>query len=315
LQIRASNDMSATLPQPSPDDGSRLGLTLFLALVLHALVILGVGFEMLTAERPDQVTLDVTWVQVPDPAAEPEAAEHIAEAAQAASGAADESQIAKSPEPVGERPTDAEPAGDDGFVPEPLEMQPAPVETLVEPESEPDPVTAAVPEPEPAPETPVAPPPAVVAPPEQPSAALLMARGLGAARAAPAETAQPMLSRASRTLYLDTLAARASPEAAYLEAWIRKVERIGNLNYPDEARRRGLSGSLVLSVRLDAEGRVQDIAIAQSSGEPILDESAIRIVELAQPFAPFTEAMREQYDHLVITRTWAFRRDRVERGR
>jgi protein TonB len=310
--------MSATLPQPSPDDGNRLGLTLFLALVLHALVILGVGFEMLTTERPDQVTLDVTWVQVPDPAAEPDTAEHIAEAAQAASGAAEESQIAKSSEPVGERPVEPEPPGDAGFVPQPLEMQPAPVETLVEPESQPDPVTAAVPEQEPAPAAPEAPPPVVAAPPEQPeqpSAALLMARGLEAARAAPAETAQPMLSRASRTLYLDTLAARASPEAAYLEAWIRKVERIGNLNYPDEARRRGLSGSLVLSVRLDAEGRVQNIAVAQSSGEPILDEAATRIVELAQPFAPFTEAMREQYDHLVITRTWAFRRDRVERGR
>jgi periplasmic protein TonB len=309
--------MSATLPQPSPDDGSRLGLTLFLALVLHALVILGVGFEMLTTERPDQVTLDVTWVQVPNPAAEPDTTEHIAEAAQAASGAAEESQVAKSPEPVGERPVDPEPAGDAGFVPEPLEMRPVPAETLVEPESQPDPVTAALPEPEPepAPETPEAPPPTVAAPPEQPAAALLMARGLEAARAAPAETARPMLSRASRTLYLDTLAARASPEAAYLEAWIRKVERIGNLNYPDEARRRSLSGSLVLSVRLDAEGRVQDIAIAQSSGEPILDEAAMRIVELAQPFAPFTEAMREQYDHLVITRTWAFRRDRVERGR
>lgn len=309
--------MSAILPQPTPDDGSRLGLTLFLALVLHALVILGVGFEMLTTERPDQVTLDVTWVQVPDPAADPDTAEHIAEAAQAASGAAEEIQIAKSPEPVGEGPVEPEPAGDAGFVPQPLEMQPVPEETLVEPESPPDPVTAAVPdpEPEPVPEAPEAPPPVVAAPPEQPSAALLMARGLEAARAAPAETAQPMLSRASRTLYLDTLAARASPEAAYLEAWVRKVERIGNLNYPDEARRRGLSGSLVLSVRLDAEGRVRDIAIAQSSGEPILDEAAMRIVELAQPFAPFTEAMREQYDHLVVTRTWAFRRDRVERGR
>jgi periplasmic protein TonB len=294
--------MSATLPQPNPDDGSRLGLTLFLALVLHALVILGVGFEMLSAERPDQVTLDVTWVDVPDPV-EPEVAEHIATEAQVASGAAEESQVARSPETAGERVAE----------PEPVAAAPQPAEALAQPE--PDPLTTVAPEPEAAPEPLELEPVDAAEATEAPSAAMLMARGLEAARATPAETAQPLLSRATRTLYLDTLAARAAPEAAYLEAWIRKVERIGNLNYPDEARRQGLSGSLVLSVRLDAEGRVQNIGIAQSSGEPILDQAAIRIVELAQPFAPFTETMREQYDHIVITRTWAFRRDRVERAR
>jgi periplasmic protein TonB len=281
--------MSATLPQPEPDDGGRLGLTLFLALILHALVILGVGFEMLTSERPDQVTLDVTWVDVPAP--EPEDAQHIAAEAQAASGEAEENQIARSPEQ----------ATEEAVLPEPSEVPSAPLDVLPT-EADPEPVTTLESTPEPTPS-------------EAPSAATLMERGLETARSMPSETEQALLSRASRTLYLDTLAARAAPEAAYLEAWIRKVERVGNLNYPDEARRRALSGSLVLSVRLDTEGRVQDIAVAQSSGEPILDQAAMRIVELAQPFAPFTDSMREQYDHLVITRTWAFRRDRVERGR
>ena len=292
--------MSATLPPPNPDDGSRLGLTLFLALIVHALVILGVGFEMLPGERPDQVTLDVTWVDVPDPGAEPEVAEHIATAAQVGSGAAEESQEARSPELTGEGTT----------APPFTEAPPLP-ETL--PQPTPDPLITAAPETVPEPREPE--PADTAAPTSPPSAAMLMARGLEAVRAVPGERAQPLLSRATRTLYLDTLAARAAPEAAYLEAWIRKVERIGNLNYPDEARRQGLSGSLVLSVRLNAEGRVQDIGIAQSSGEPILDQAAVRIVELAQPFAPFTESMREKYDHIVITRTWAFRRDRVERVR
>jgi len=291
--------MSATLAQPEPDDGGRLGLTLFLALILHALVILGVGFEMLTSERPDQVTLDVTWVDVPSP--EPEDARHIAAEAQAASGEAAEEQIARSPEP----------AMEEALLPEPREAPPAPLDII--PEPDPEPVAALEPTPEPAPVEPT--PAEIPDPPEAPSAATLIARSLEAARSMPHETEQALLPRASRTLYLDTLSARAAPEAAYLEAWIRKVERVGNLNYPDEARRRGLSGSLVLSVRLDAEGRLQDVAIAQSSGEPILDQAAIRIVELAQPFAPFTDAMRAQYDHLVITRTWAFRRDRVERDR
>jgi len=295
--------MSAILPQTNPDDGSKLGLTLFLALVLHALVILGVGFEMLSGERPDQVTLDVTWVEVPTTEEEPEKAEHTATEAQVASGTAEESQAARSPESIGERVAE----------PEPVEALQQPPGALAQPE--PDPLITVAPEPETAPRPREPEPFDAAEATETPSAAMLMARGLEAARATPGETAQPLLSRATRTLYLDTLAARAAPEAAYLEAWIRKVERIGNLNYPDEARRRGLSGSLVLSVRLDAEGRVLNIGVAQSSGEPILDQAAMRIVELAQPFAPFTESMREQYDHIVITRTWAFRRDRVERAR
>lgn len=291
--------MSATLPQPEPDDGGRLGLTLFLALILHALVILGVGFEMFSGERPEQVTLDVTWVDVPAP--EPEDARHIAAQAQAASGEAEESAVARSPEPSMDQTTPSEL----------LEAPPAAVDAS--PSAEPEPVVTPEPAHEPAPRDPVA--AGIDAIPEPPSAATLLARGREAARSMPHETEQALRSRASRTLYLDTLSARAAPEAAYLESWIRKVERVGNLNYPDEARRRGLSGSLVLSVRLDAEGRVQDIAIAQSSGEPVLDQAASRIVELAAPFAPFTDTMREQYDHLVITRTWAFRRDRVERAR
>ncbi|TVP87467.1 MAG: energy transducer TonB [Thioalkalivibrio sp.] len=291
--------MSATLPQPEPDDGGRLGLTLFLALILHALVILGVGFEMFPGERPEQVTLDVTWVDAPSP--EPEDARHIAAEAQAASGEAEESQVARSPEP----------SMDEAAPAEPLEAPPAAVDAS--PPADPEPVATPEPAQEPAPRDPA--PAEIADAPGTPSAATIVARGRETARAMPHETRQELRSRASRTLYLDTLSARAAPEAAYLETWIRKVERVGNLNYPDEARRRGLSGSLVLSVRLDPEGRVQDIAIAQSSGEPVLDQAASRIVELAAPFAPFTDDMREQYDHLVITRTWAFRRDRVERAR
>lgn len=297
--------MSATLPQPEPNDGGRLGLTLFLALILHALLILGVGFDTLTGDAPNQITLDVTWVDAPAPEPD-EDARHIAADAQLASGEAEESRVATSPEP---------PLLDEAPIPEPMAAAapPPPPDPVPAAPAELDPVTTITPTSEPLPADPV--PAEVPAPPEVPSAATLITRGLDAARSIPHETQQTLVARASRTLYLDTLSARAAPEAAYLEAWIRKVERVGNLNYPDEARRRGLSGSLVLSVRLDAEGRVQDIAIAQSSGEPILDQAAIRIVELAQPFAPFTESMRERYDHLVITRTWAFRRDRMERGR
>jgi protein TonB len=97
--------------------------------------------------------------------------------------------------------------------------------------------------------------------------------------------------------------------AAYLEAWRRKVERIGNLNYPDEAKRRKLYGNLVLSVALRADGSVEEIRLTRSSGQALLDDAAIRIVRLAAPYAPFPKEIREETDILEITRTWQFLSD------
>ncbi|MEW6444995.1 MAG: TonB family protein [Pseudomonadota bacterium] len=96
------------------------------------------------------------------------------------------------------------------------------------------------------------------------------------------------------------------PEAAYLRTWVEKVIRIGNLNYPDEARRRNLSGRLVLEVVVDAWGETQSIRVRHSSGEPVLDQAAVDIVRLAGRFAPFPPALREKYDQFTIVRTWAF---------
>ncbi len=94
--------------------------------------------------------------------------------------------------------------------------------------------------------------------------------------------------------------------AAYLNAWRRKVERIGNLNYPDEARRKKLYGNLVLHVAVQADGSIANIRILHSSGETVLDEAAIRIVQLSAPFAPFPRDIRAETDVLDITRTWQF---------
>ena len=94
--------------------------------------------------------------------------------------------------------------------------------------------------------------------------------------------------------------------AAYMEAWRAKVERMGNLNYPEEARRRKLSGSLLLEVALNANGTINEIMIRRSSGEKILDDAAIRIVELAAPYAPFPQKIKQETGILHIIRTWQF---------
>ena len=94
----------------------------------------------------------------------------------------------------------------------------------------------------------------------------------------------------------------------YVDDWRIKVERIGNLNYPDEARRQKIYGSLVLTVSIRADGTVEGVEINRSSGQKVLDAAAIRIVQLASPFAPFSEEMRKKVDILSITRTWTFTR-------
>ena len=96
--------------------------------------------------------------------------------------------------------------------------------------------------------------------------------------------------------------------ARYVEDWVTKVERIGNVNYPEAARRQGLYGSLKLTVSIHADGRIEKVDIDRSSGSKILDTAAIRIVELAAPYARFPDDMRQKADILSITRTWTFTR-------
>ena len=93
--------------------------------------------------------------------------------------------------------------------------------------------------------------------------------------------------------------------AQYVEDWRLKVERIGNLNYPDGARGR-VYGSLVLTVSIKADGSLESVEVQRSSGHQILDRAAERIVKMASPYAGFPANIRRDTDILVITRTWTF---------
>ena len=102
---------------------------------------------------------------------------------------------------------------------------------------------------------------------------------------------------------------RETAFAAYQVAWVRRIERIGNLNYPDAARRRHLHGDVVLSVTIAVDGQVRNASVYTSSGYRVLDDAAIRIVHLAAPFPPIPrekDAQGHRITELVITRTWQF---------
>ncbi len=103
-----------------------------------------------------------------------------------------------------------------------------------------------------------------------------------------------------------TATTREAVEAGYLAQWVKKIEHIGNLNYPPEAELNKITGSLRLNVRINASGHVIDVQISQPSGYTILDQAAKRIVQLAQPFSSFSPKLLEKADQIVIVRTWEF---------
>lgn len=94
--------------------------------------------------------------------------------------------------------------------------------------------------------------------------------------------------------------------AQYVEDWRSKIERIGNLNYPQQARNQKIYGKLTLTVSIRADGSVESVEINRTSGQRILDAAAMRIVKLAAPYAAFPPDIRKETDVLSITRTWQF---------
>jgi protein TonB len=103
-----------------------------------------------------------------------------------------------------------------------------------------------------------------------------------------------------------TPSTRESSVAVYLDAWRHKVEQVGTLNFPNQARRQGMSGNPVVEVALASDGKLAEARIRKSSGHPELDRAAIQILRMAAPFEPFPQAMAEQHDVLRFAYEWQF---------
>jgi protein TonB len=109
-----------------------------------------------------------------------------------------------------------------------------------------------------------------------------------------------------RRYTISSASTKKSHDALYLDSWRRKIEAVGNINYPLAARQQKLYGSLRMLVALFPNGEVSEIQILQPSGHNLLDQAAVQIVNMASPFDPFPEAMRAEADILEIIRTWRF---------
>ena len=285
-QALASVEPAPVAPA-QPGSRDRLIATLALAAIVHGVLILGIGFSREDA-APVVPTLDVILTQTRTDAA-PKHADFLAEASQQGGGDSDRAL----------RPREAQlgvvAKATPGIAQQPLSMQapppqPAPTQRLltstraqrnVAPPQEAQPTT----------ERPL------------PTGHDLAEMDVQIARKA-AEIAREQQLYAKRPRH-DFISASTQEYAyaAYMRKYVARIERIGNLNYPDEARRRHLSGRVILNVAILRDGRVQSIDIAQSSGIPVLDEAARQSVRLAEPFPPLPPTS-ENPGVLNITRTW-----------
>ncbi len=281
-------------------DFDRFSFTLFLALALHGVLVLGVTFA---PELPPATaeTMEITLSQYDDQEA-PEEADFLAQTSQQGSGTEAERQEMTSPVPAevtGNADRQAQPQA-----PSRTEAAVQPQREVVETTRESRPVARQQPvEEQPPTEVPVA---------EQKS---LMERSLEIARLeARFDDQRQAYAKKPRVLRVTAVSTLASANAWYVQNWIDKVTRVGNLNYPTEARRQGIYGTLRVLVVLKADGSLKEVAILESSGSSVLDDAAIRIIRLAAPFSPFPEDMREQADQLEIIRTWSFQRRGLSSG-
>jgi protein TonB len=124
------------------------------------------------------------------------------------------------------------------------------------------------------------------------------------------ETASQQQIGNAREKYINP-SAMTTLEGFYLENWRRKVERVGTLNFPEEARKLSLTTGPTLDVAIRADGSLHSITLLHSSGHKTLDEAAFQIVNLAAPYAPFPKALQHQFDILHIVRKWKFEQGRL----
>jgi protein TonB len=310
-------------PGVTPDD--RLALTLCLAIAVHAMVILGVSFAPPERIQVNTDPIEIILVQQKSDKV-PEDPTHLAQANLEGGGESEEKVSPATPLLAPFPDTTPKLVAAPPAAAEPLPTQVTTVLAAPSPAQKPEPEKRAETETavkskaliaktqkaevtKPEPQRQRQPPPAeesVETPATAPPAETLIAKSFEMA-SLNAEIQQKIEARAKRPRRkFISASTREYKYATYMDAWRAKVERIGTLNLPDEVRRKELSGKLILDVALKPDGTVMEVMIRAPSGHALLNDAAIRIVNLAAPFAAFPPDIKKEVDILHITRTWKF---------
>lgn len=272
----------------------RLGFTLLIAALLHLAIILGVGFTVSDLPALSK-SLDITLATFKNEK-EPEKADFIAQDNQQGSGTLDEAATPKTTEKAPFQDTKVKKVQVDSSI-EPTPVAPVVKKVISTTQQQKHKVvskTTEQPKPKPVRKVPVI-------NREQLSADI-------ASLEAELALEQQQYAKRPRISRQNTAATKRDVSAWYRDAWRKKVERVGNLNYPEEARRNGIYGSLRVLVIVKSNGSVEKMQILESSGHPVLDKAALNIVRTSAPFAHFSGELAANYDQLEIIRTWRFER-------
>lgn len=283
------------LPEQSPVGANdRLAFTVFVAVAVHLLIVLGIGFEALKDRSQPLSNLEVIFIQNPTPTQTTDKADYLAQISQEGGGNTEEKLRPESP-PASELPSD-NPDFSDAQQVEMLKTvtKPQKEDLLMDRPSEQADLAKQI-------EPPL---PDDTQAPVTAERMVLRSKQIESLNAQVSMAVQ-MYSRMPRQKFISA-ATQEYTAASYMAAWQEKVERIGNINYPEAARSQNLYGSLLMDVALRPDGSIQSIEIKRSSGKKVLDDAAMRIVRLAAPFAEFPEGLRKDTDILHIIRTWQF---------
>ncbi len=274
---------------------SRMRVAVVFSLLVHAIVIFGLTFKMPDPAKLNNLAqpLEVVLVNAKS-AARPPQADALAQHNLDGGGNTDADRRARSPLPVMRHDKQAAELAAAARHVQQLEREARQLMTQSKSQAT---VESAPPQVKPQAEAPVL-----------PNAADLMQRGLEIARleAQISKNWDDYQKRPRRRF----IGARTQEFrfARYIEDWRLKIERVGELNYPQVARDQRIYGSLVVTVSIKPDGSIDKIEINRPSGWKVLDEAARNIVRLAGPFAPFPADIARDTDILSITRTWTFTR-------
>ncbi|MEF3083896.1 energy transducer TonB [Luteimonas sp. SMYT11W] len=281
--------MQAAPPPPQIDDGARLGATFVLSLLVHGLLVLGIGFATEDA-APVMPTLDVILTETTSPLTQAQA-DFLAQASNQGGGEHEQTNRPREAQ-IGQVPQDTT-----GVAPMELRAQ--------SPDAQPPPLDRVVASTRGETALPVEDPTTQTDPSTLPRGPEKIERDLEMARlAAEIHMRSERYARRPKRKFVSA-STQEYAYAAYLRQWVDRVERVGNLNYPDEARRRQLAGELVISVAIRRDGSVERADIIRSSGTAMLDDAALRIARLAEPYPPLPTT-GDEVDVLHVTRTWNF---------
>ena len=277
----------------------RLPAMLFLAALIHGILIIGVTFNAALSDQfADAISLEVTIVAAPDQEIDrPDEAAYLAQASQEGGGNITD-QIRPSAPLESAMPADNQ-GLEDGTTVSDAQAHARSADEILATENESD--RQVLIDPRTDPET-------------QNSVAIAMEAGSEVTLPLPQEDqASFLLTDDDPKQLIISADTRESVAAAYLDSWKRRIEAVGAAYLPELGKLENLTGSPTMLIRISQTGDLIDATVSRSSGSPVLDLASVDIVQRASPFDEFPAPMANEYETVAFEYKFLFSEQIVQR--